>query len=235
MANEASSMKTVYHVETGPHSMYEIDANNALGHHPTEFSATPWSVDDTNAFRQKRHEREVAEAQAAGRPEPVPPKDLVLSDAQQTELDAEGQARAEAAEIVAEADAMDKEKREWEAKVTAARALLATPLHPPVPALQGVSPIDPRTRDSVVIDDGWEDFSVPKQRALAMKLGAPNSVTAEQAKERIANEVKRRKEGVPKPAPVDPLDQHPSEVEAARAAAAEKARLDAQAAAPNKT
>lgn len=211
MANEASAMKTAYHILTGPHSMYEIDANGAVGHHPTEWSWNPWSLEETNAYRQAQHEREVAEAQAAGRPEPVAPVPLALTDAQQGEIDADGQARAEAAEIVAKDDAMQKEKREWDAKVTAARALLATPLHAPVPAMAGLSPMDPKARDAVVIDEAWESFSIPKMRALAMKLGAPPTVTADEARLRIGNEMKRRKEGSPKPAPGAPLDQHPSE------------------------
>lgn len=211
MANEPSAMKTAYHVLTGPHQMYEIDANGAVAHHPTEWSFEPWSLDETNAYRQAQYEREAAEARAAGRPEPTAPAPLELSDAQQTELDEAGQARAEAAEIVAKADAMEKEKREWETKVAAARALLATPLHPPPPQLAGIAPMDPKARAAVVIDDDWESQSVPKQRALAMKLGAPNTVTADEARARIGNEVKRRKEGAPKPATNAPLDQHPSE------------------------
>lgn len=211
MANEASAMKTAYHVVTGPHTMYEIDANGAVGHHPTEWSWDPWSLDETNAYRQAQYEREAAEAKAAGRPEPVAPAPLALSDAQQTELDDDGKARAEAAEIVAKDDAMVKEKREWDAKVLAARALLAAPVHAPQPALAGIAPMNPRDRDAAEIDDGWEGWTVPKQRALAMKLGAPNTVTADEAKARIGGEVKRRKEGSPKPAPNAPLDQHPSE------------------------
>lgn len=211
MPNEASAMKTAYHVVTGPHVMYEIDANGAVAHHPAEWSWEPWSVDDTNAYRQKQYEREAAEAKAAGRPEPVAPANLVLTDAEQTELDEDGQARAEAAEIVAEADARDKKKREWEAKVSAARALLATPVNPPAPRLAGIAPMDPKARDAVVIDDDWESASVPKQRSLAMKLGAPNTVTADEAKARIAREVKRRKEGTPKKV-APPVDEHPSEV-----------------------
>lgn len=210
MANEASAMKTAYHVETGPHSMYEIDANGAVAHHPAEWAFEPWSVDEANAYRQRRHDAEVAKAKAAGRPEPAPPADLVLTDDQAADLDADGQARAEAAEIVAEADAMERDRREWEQKVAAARALLATPVHAPVPALAGIAPFDPKARDRVVIPDDWESFSVPKQRSLAMKLGAPNTVTAEEARLRIGNEVRRRSDPAQKSeAPL--VDQHPTE------------------------
>jgi hypothetical protein len=219
MANEASAMKTAYHIETGPHLMYEIDANGAVVHHPDEWSSVPWSIEETNAYRQRKHENEVAKAKAAGRPEPQPPADLVLTEEQTAELDADEQARADAAEIVAEADAMERDKREWDRKVAEARALLATPLHAPAPQLAGIAPFDPKARDNVFIDDNWESFSVPKQRSLAMKLGAPNTVTAEEAKVRIANEFKRRSD--PAPQAAAPLvDQHPAEKTAEKPAAA---------------
>lgn len=219
MANEASTMKTAYHIETGPHQMYEIDANGAVAHHPAEWSFTPWELQDTNAYRQKRYEREAAEAKAAGRPEPIPPADLTLTDAEQADLDTDGQARADAAELVAQADAEEAKRKDREQAVAAARALLASPVSPPTPRLAGIAPMDPKERDQVAIPDDWESMSAPKIRALAIKLNAPNTVTVDDAKARIAAEAKRRADGPAKPVLTNPIDTHPSEQQAADAAA----------------
>ena len=46
MADIPSAVKTIYHVEHGPTTMYVIDAKTAVGNHPKEWSEKPWDGSD---------------------------------------------------------------------------------------------------------------------------------------------------------------------------------------------
>lgn len=186
----STTMKTAFHIDTGPHQMYEIDANGAVGHHPQEWSFGPWSADETNAYRQKRYEEKKRLAEQNGLPPPAPPETVQLSEQDAQELDDDETARAEAAELVAEADKREAEQRDYDRRVAEARALLASPRRTIIPTAEQ-SPARQR-REQVQIPDGWKDLSGPKRRSLAMKLGAPVTVTVPEADSRIESEISRR-------------------------------------------
>lgn len=185
-------MKTAYHIGDGAKEMYAVDADMAVRAHPTEWSFAPWDIDESNAYRRKRYEAEVAAAQREGRPVPAEPPEILVTDAQRAELDADAKARAEAYEIVKEDDEKKRAAKEYDDRVAQARALLATPRPQvePAPADRVAPP--PAEKGPVDIPDDWRTLSAPKRRSMAQRLGAPNTVTVEEADKKIEAEAQRR-------------------------------------------
>lgn len=186
-------MVTAYHIVNGPANMYAADAAYAVREHSGEWSREPWTIEETNAFRRREHDRLAAEAKAAGREPPPEPVELTIAEGDQAEIDEFDRAYDEAVELVRADDERIAEEAEYARRVAAARQLLATkrPSPTPVPVDQVRNP-----RDQVPIDDNWQTLSGPKKRSLAVRLGASNKVTEKEAETRIAEELDRRKAGI---------------------------------------
>lgn len=182
--------KTAYHIDNGPQLMYAVDADSAVARHPEEWSHTPWSVDDTNAWREQRWSEQAEANKSVGLPEPPKPNAIELSPQVREELDADAQARQEAYELVEEYEAKRREEREYEERVAAARSLLATPA--PVPTEQRRPTVAQPAPGKVEIPNDWRDQGPQKRRMIAIRLGAPNTVKSEDADKLIEAEQARR-------------------------------------------
>jgi hypothetical protein len=187
---DGSMMQTAYHVVDGPSQMYAVDAQTAVTRHPEEWRRTPWSIEETNEFRRRKYDADVTAAQQAGLQPPPPPVDVQLTPDQQTEVDEDQKARDDAKALVEKFDKEERDRQDYLDKVAAARTLLTSPRPQPEPVpardtpTQNAGPVD--------IPAGWRDLSVAKRRALAIRLGAPNTVTADDADTKIENEAKAR-------------------------------------------
>jgi len=126
---------TAYHIVTGAQVFpYEIDAVHAIGNHPLEWSATPWTREDAEKSRQRLNERNEAEGMA---PIPAP---APLSPEDQAALDEHNKAVAEAAaRLKAYHERKAKEKAEAE-QVAADEALVASIPPQPEPNRRPLSP-----------------------------------------------------------------------------------------------
>jgi hypothetical protein len=187
---DGSMMKTAYHVVDGPSQMYAVDAQTAVSRHPDEWRTTPWSIDETNEFRRRKYDADAAAAQEAGLPPPPPPVEVELSPDQQDEVDQDRKNREDAKKLVSDFDKEEAERAERLRRVEEARALLATPAPQPEPPRP--APAAPKDTGPVDIPTDWRDLSTAKRRALAIRLGAPNTVTADDADTKIENEAKAR-------------------------------------------
>jgi len=178
-------MKTVYHIGSGATQFpYDVDADNAVQRHPAEWSATPWPVEKTNAYRQN-----------ADMPE------LSLSPQAQAEVDQDAKNREEAQKVVDEADKREAEAREWTEKVAAARATLAAaPVQPSQLAADTEVVADKNTE----IPPGWRDMANARRRGLALRLGAPRDIKMDAVNGYIEAEEKRRAAPPPAAPVVEP-------------------------------
>lgn len=216
-------MKTVYHIGDGAKQMpYDVDADNAVTRHPDEWSNEPWSVEETNAWRKADYDRRVADAKAADLPPPPSPAEIQLSPEQKTAIDEDEARRAEARKIIADDDKYMAEKRDYEAKLAGARALLAQLVAEVEQIRQPVSRVVPNEE---ILND-WESRSPSQRRTLAIRyLGAPNTIKAEEADALIKAEVKKRADAKAKSA---------ADAKADAVADAKQDKADAKAAAQNK-
>jgi len=126
-----ADLRTAYHVNDGPTTMYAVDANSAAARHPDEWSLTPWDPDRANEARRRLRERQVAEAQAEGRQVPPERVEPEMTDEERAEFDEWKARRDKAKEVL---DAAAKEKAEQDAKadeIAAAQAAINAP--PPQP------------------------------------------------------------------------------------------------------
>jgi hypothetical protein len=123
---EVNNSATAYHIIDGAVLFpYAVDARHAIGTHPAEWKATPWSAEDTAAARRE-----------AGAPE------VELSPEDQAALDEHNRAVEEANERLAKFRAEQEEKRQIAEQVKADEALVAsappqidtTPRRPLTPA-----------------------------------------------------------------------------------------------------
>jgi hypothetical protein len=173
-------MKTAYHIGSGPQPFpFDVDADSAVRRYPAEWSFEPWPVEETNAYRRAQYEAAVKEAERTGTPPPPEPVDIELTPEDKATIDADEAARAEARELVAEADAEEAEQRDRAAKIAAARALLAQA--PPQPsalaAEQAAREAGARPAPAFVLPDGWKDRPIAARRGYAIRLGAPTTIT----------------------------------------------------------
>lgn len=198
--------KTAYHIDTGPQLMYAVDADAAVSRHPDEWSLTPWSVEDTNAWREGKWNEQAEANKAAGMPPPPRPQAVELTDSEKADLDADAKARQEAYELVEEYEKKKREETEYEERVAAARSLLATPA--PVPESQS-RPVVSTPPGKVDIPNDWRDQNTQKRRMIAMRLGAPNTVKADEADKMIEAEMSRRQQDAPPNQPDAPTPKNP--------------------------
>lgn len=189
--------RTAYHIDTGATEMWSIDAHKAVGQHPDEWSWQPWSPEETRSYRQNRHDQACKQARAAGLPEPLPPADIdnTLTDAQRSELEADARARVEAADRLKAVQDEDEQRRKRQEQIDADRALLASP----PPQMAQARPAADRAQ--VPIPDDWQSLSAAKRRSVAIRLGAPHTVTAAEADEVIEREAKGRQTAENRPRP----------------------------------
>lgn len=126
MAQIRTDTKVVHHIDDGAKEVYAVDAHSAVARHPLEWSFTPWDPEAAAANRAKLHEMRVAVAREEGRPEPEPPVEPELTDEERELLAAHRARVAEAKELLAVAEAEEAEKRDREAKIADAKAVLAS-------------------------------------------------------------------------------------------------------------
>lgn len=115
---EVNNSATAYHIVDGAVLFpYAVDARHAIGLHPLEWKATPWSA------------QEMAEARRdAGEPEPE------LSPEDQAAIEEHERAVNEANERLAKFRAAQEEKRKLADQVAADEAIVKSP--PPVPTFK---------------------------------------------------------------------------------------------------
>ena len=117
---------TAHHIIDGPvHFPYAVDAHHAIGTHPFEWSADPWTQESAAIARQRFNDR--AE-QTGNAPLPEP---LVPTPEEQAAIDEHAKAVAEANERLAEFRRMKAREKEYFDRVAADEALVASP--PPRP------------------------------------------------------------------------------------------------------
>jgi hypothetical protein len=181
-------MRTVYYRHPDPAKgvpvsvqMYAIDAQNAVGRFPDDYSFEPWTDDDTDTPA-----RAVTRA-GGGR---IPPNWRDLSTAERRAVAAGLGAPPEALPHEADQVIADEEKRR--AGLQEAQAEAEADLEQQARDAARRPGTAPADAGAVEIPEDWHDRNWPERRALALKLGAPQNVKADEADNLIANELKRR-------------------------------------------
>lgn len=129
--DENAMLTVAHHVTDGPKQMYLVDARQAAANHPDEWSLTPWDPQSAAEARKRLHERRVAEAQAAGQPEPAPPVEPELTDEDRAEFEEWKKNRDAAAERLAALEKEEAEKAARDAQIATDKAIVESA--PPQP------------------------------------------------------------------------------------------------------
>jgi|GEM_PF-4016085 len=136
IAIETNKPVTAYHIVTGAQVFpYAVDAMHAIGNHPMEWSASPWSREDAEVARKQVNARNESEG-VPPLPAPAP-----LSPEDQKALDEHNKAVAEAADRLKAYYARKAEEEKVAAQVAADEALIAST--PPQPDLTVRRPLSP--------------------------------------------------------------------------------------------
>lgn len=171
---EPNQSATAFHIVTGAFTFpYAVDAQQAIGQHPLEWSAVPWTAERETTARARINERN-AELNQPPLPE-LPP----LSPEDQAALDEHNKAVSAAAERLAEYHAKKAEERRIADQVAADEALVSSP--PPRP--------DPTIRRPF----GRKGDPTPAERAaFEKKQAADAKVTADKTEaDRIGSALNR--------------------------------------------
>lgn len=171
---EPNNSAIAYHIVHGAFAFaYAIDAQMAVGQHPLEWSAVPWTAEREADARQRLNERnEELNMPPLPAPEPLSPED-------QAALDAYNDAVSAAAARLAEHQKKRAAEEEIARQVAADEALLSSP--PPRP--------DPTIRRPF----GRKGDPTPAERAaFEKKQAADAKVTADKAEaDRIGSALNR--------------------------------------------
>jgi hypothetical protein len=122
---------TAHHVNDGPKQMYLTDARSAVARHPDEWSHEPWDPQAASEARKRLHDRKIAEAKAAGAPEPAPFVEPEYSDEDRAEFDKWKADRDAAAARLAKLVEDEAKQAEIDAQIAADKALVDS--SPPQP------------------------------------------------------------------------------------------------------
>lgn len=177
---EPNNSAIAYHIEHGTtHFPYAIDAVMAVGHHPLEWSAVPWTEERTAQARERLNERN-AELNLPPLPEPAP-----RSPEDQAALDEHNKAVAAAAERLAAYHKKKEEEAEQARQVAADEALIASP--PPQPEIRR-----PFGRKGEPTPAERAAFEKKQASDVAAKKAADDKVTADKAEaDRIGSALNR--------------------------------------------
>lgn len=174
---------TAYHVATGAQVFpYPVDAQHAIGAHPLEWSATPWTAEDATAARQRLNERNKADGlPAIADPEPLAPDD-------QAALDTHNKAVAEAAARLKDYYDKKAEAEKVAAQVAADEVLVASaPPQPDPNARRKLSPAQIRKQGSMLSPEEEAALAAERQKnddehkAAMDKLAADKAAAAKAA------------------------------------------------------
>lgn len=154
---EANQSAIAYHIIDGATRFpYAIDAQQAIGTHPGEWSADPWPP-----------EAEAAARKEAGAPEIEPTPE------EKAAIDAHAEAVAEATERLAKFRADQADKAKVAAQATADEALVASP--PPRPDPAARRPTLPQIRAKAAALTPEEQKMVDDKKAADEQAAAPHA------------------------------------------------------------
>jgi hypothetical protein len=196
-AAQQQMMKTVYFrnpAENQPSAatMYAVDANAAVRNHPDDWSFEPWP----------------GSGDAPAEPAPFAGVRIVaewrdLPTAQRRALAMALGAPPDVLPGEADQFIVEEEKRRFDVQAEYAEAEEERAQN--VAAQREVRD----ERGPVDIPDDWRDLPKHKRRMLAIRLGAPSTVKADEADKRLEDELARRKQAGPQEGPRPPHDIDP--------------------------
>lgn len=150
--------KIAHHIVTGAFEFpYAVDAQQAVAGHPLEWSSRPWDPDEATEARKRLHESRVAEAEQRGEAPPAPLPEPDFTDEEREIITEHRKRQAEAKALLDAKEAEEAKKRDEEAALDQARAVLASqpslpPRRPGRPTTKVAAERDKATRDKIESD-----------------------------------------------------------------------------------